>query len=173
MAKIESAGAAEYLEMLKKLTKETDGVCKHAVYKGAEVAANTIKQYTEAIPNPPEMTEHPYFYVSNGSKKAHELLRGLKEEEKQGLIKGLSITKMQKEDGSWNVKVSFGGYNDVKNSSFPKGEPNVMIARCVESGSLIREKTPFVSRAIRACKEKAEKEMEDAIIEKIEEIANT
>ena len=172
MAKIESEGAVKYLEMLKKLTRETDGICKHAVYKGAEVAADTIKQYTAAIPNPPPLTKQPYFYVSNGSTDAQELLRGLKEEEKQGLIKGLSITKMQKDDGSWNVKVSFGGYNDVKNSSFPKGEPNVMIARSVESGSLIREKTPFVSRAVRACRNKAEQEMEDAIKEKIDEIAS-
>ena len=55
--------------------------------------------------------------------------------------------------------MGFDGYNHIKTRKYPKGQPNVMIAASVESGSSEQQKYPFVRPAIK----QKEKECIDAI----------
>ena len=169
MAKIESAGAAEYLEMLKKLTKETDGICKHAVYEGAKVAADAINEAIDDITVHSLPNGAKYYYIKEEEKvgKEHVMLDGVTEAQAKGLHKGLGVAAMQKEDGSWNTKIGFDGYNDVKTKQYPKGQPNALIARSVESGSTIRNKTPFIAPAVRKIRKKSENAMQVVIEDSI------
>lgn len=168
MAKINSDAADEYLAMLKKLEKNTDDICKQTVYQGAKVVADAIKQSIDALPVQPPPTGKKFYYLSDAAKKADELIHGISEQQKEGLQKGFGITDMQQENGGWNVKIGFVGYNEVKTKKYPKGQPNAMIARSVESGSSVRDKTPFIAPAVRTARKSAEKAMEITISEKIQ-----
>lgn len=170
MAKINSKKANNYLAQLEKLTSETDGVCKHAVYEGAKVVADAIKESIDALPVQAPPATQPYFYLSQDAKEAGEKLHGLSEAQKKGLQEGFGITNMQYENGAWNVKIGFEGYNDVKTKTYQNGQPNALIARSVESGTSIREKTPFIAPAVKICRKNAQKAMEVTIQEQIEAI---
>ena len=75
--------------------------------------------------------------------------------QKKGLQEGLGVSPMENDNGYWNVKVGFDGYNKVKTRKYPNGQPNALIARATESGSSVREKTPFVRPAVSASQKKA------------------
>ena len=87
--------------------------------------------------------------------------------EKKGLQKGFGITKMLEEDGYYHVKLGFDGYNDIKTKKYPKGQPNVLIARAIESGSSIRDKRPFVRPATNKSRKSAEKRAQTIIDDEI------
>ena len=79
---------------------------------------------------------------------------------------------MENDKGYWNVKLGFDGYNKVKTKTYPNGQPNAMIARATESGSSVREKTPFVRTAVSATQKQAveiAKRVVDEEISKIKE----
>lgn len=145
MAKITSKKANDYLAQLEKLTNETDSICKHAVYEGAKVVANAIKQSIDALPVQAPPAKQSYFYLSQESRDAGEKLHGISEAQKKGLQEGFGITNMRYENGAWNVKIGFEDYNEVQTKTYPNGQPNALIARSVESGSSVREKTPFIA----------------------------
>ncbi len=167
MAKIRAKGSEKYLTKLELLNKNTDGICKHAVYEGAKVAADAIDEAIDDITIHSLPPDTKYYYLSNYDKDQGIMLDGLTEEQANGLHDGLGVAAMQKEDGSWNTKIGFDGYNSVKTKTYPKGQPNALIARSVESGSSIRNKTPFIAPAVRKIRKKAEKAMDMAIEESI------
>ena len=162
MAKITSKKANDYLAQLEKLTNETDSICKHAVYEGAKVVADAIKQSIDALPVQAPPAKQSYFYLSQESRDAGEKLHGISEAQKKGLQEGFGITNMRHENGDWNVKIGFEGYNEV--------QPNALIARSVESGSSVRDKTPFIAPAVNACRKNAQNAMEVVIQKQIEAI---
>ncbi len=170
MAKITSKKANDYLAQLEKLTNETDSICKHAVYEGAKVVADAIKQSIDALPVQAPPAKQSYFYLSQESRDAGEKLHGISEAQKKGLQEGFGITNMRHENGAWNVKIGFEGYNEVQTKTYPNGQPNALIARSVESGSSVREKTPFIAPAVNACRKNAQKTMEVVIQKQIEAI---
>ena len=83
---------------------------------------------------------------------------------------GFGITNMRHENGAWNVKIGFEGYNEVQTKTYPNGQPNALIARSVESGSSVRDKTPFIAPAVNACRKNAQTTMEVVIQKQIEAI---
>lgn len=170
MAKISSEKANDYLAQLKKLEQNTDDVCKQAVYQGTKVVADAIKQSIKEMPVQAPPPKQKYYYLSEQSADAGELINGISEEQKKGLEKGFGITEIRHENGGWNAKIGFNGYNGVKTKKYPKGQPNALIARSVESGSSVRKKTPFIAPAVRASRKNAEKAMEITISQKIEAI---
>ena len=66
--------------------------------------------------------------------------------------------------------VSFDGYNSVRTEKYPQGQPNVVIARAVNSGTTFRKRTRFVDKAVLAQKKAAEAAMDAACNHAIEEI---
>ena len=74
---------------------------------------------------------------------------------------------MQNDNGFLNVKIGFDGYNNVRTRTYPKGQPNALIARATESGSSVRKKTPFIRPAVNASKKQAIDSCKVVVDEKI------
>ena len=70
-------------------------------------------------------------------------------------------------EGNTNTKVGFAGYGTFPTKKYPKGVPNALLARSVESGSSVRKKAPFVRKAVNKSRDKAISEMEKKINESI------
>ena len=87
------------------------------------------------------------------------MLDGVTKEQAQGLKGGLGVAVMEYKGKAWNTKIGFDGYNSVKTEKYPNGQPNALIARSVESGSLVRNKTPFIAPAVEKIKKTAEDKM--------------
>ena len=66
---------------------------------------------------------------------------------------------MKNVNGYIHTKFGFAGYNSLKSKKYPKGHPNVMIARAVEKGTSFRRKNPFINKATKAAAKAAEAAM--------------
>ena len=144
MATFEWHGFDDYMKELDKLAKSTTGMVKRAVYQGAAVVANEVRAHIEALP----VTDR------NPTKESKELL-GVLEYERDGLLEGLGLSTMKDDNGFIYTAVGFDGYNRLTSEKYPKGHPNAMVARSIESGSSMRKKHPFMRPALKAAQERA------------------
>ena len=167
MAKISAKGAEKYLTKLELLGKNTDAICKQAVYQAAKVAADAIDAAIDDITVHSLPKGQTYFYLSEEDLANGVLLDGITEAQAKGLHDGLGIAVMEHKNFAWNTKIGFDGYNEVRTKTYPKGEPNALIARSVESGSSVRNKTPFIAPTVKKIRKDAEHAMEVTIEEKI------
>lgn len=151
MATLKMQGLEEFERMLSRLSnlETVETVCGAAIYEGAKIVADVITQEINAIPT----VDHRAHGAESNK------LNGLTTLQKKGLEDGFGITPMRNENGYYNVKLGFDGYNQVKTEKYPSGQPNVMIARSVNSGASFRVKNPFVDRAVRASRKQAEEAM--------------
>lgn len=140
MAKITSKKANDYLAQLEKLTNETDSICKHAVYEGAKVVADAIKQSIDAIPVQAPPAKQSYFYLSQESRDAGEKLHGISEAQKKGLQEGFGITNMRHENGAWNVKIGFEGYNEVRQRPIRTASRTRSLPAALKAGAVCETK---------------------------------
>lgn len=152
MGKIEVTGLDYVEKMLKRFDADVEAIIKIGVYEGAGVIANAVREGIDALP-----TDSWHLGAS------HPIMRGPSPEQKEGLQEGFGISKMQNTGGSINVRIGFNGYNKVKTLSYSEGQPNVLIARSVESGTSYMQKTPFVRKALN----KAKKQAIDAVQRKV------
>lgn len=159
MAKFECPGVQQYIAQIEAMRKDSTGLIKRAVWEGAHVLADAIDSAIDGIP-----TNSGKFIPGDAQ------IVGLSAEQKAGLHEGLGVAKMQNESGYINTRVGFDGYNSVKTRQHPGGQPNALIARSVESGTSRRPKTRFVSKAVKAAKERAEKAMADRLDEDIKNL---
>jgi HK97 gp10 family phage protein len=163
MAKMTVQGIEEYALKLSKLGAKSQETAGKAIYAGAEVVADAIKQNVDGLGT---VDEKFNLIAFNQGRKAR-----LSEIQKEGLKKSFGITKMQKDnDGIFNVKLGFDGYNDVKTKKYPNGQPNQLIARIAESGSTFMNKTPFVRPAVSKTRKNAQAAMQRVIDEETEKI---
>lgn len=144
-------GIDQYISQLEHLDRSTDEQIGKAVYAGADIIADAIKENLKNLP-----TDEGYAKESNK-------LQGIKKIQKIGLINSFGIARIGNDNGYMNVKTGFDGYNLLKTGKYPQGQPNAMIARTVEAGNSFTQKHPFVSPAIRANKEAAERKMAQVI----------
>lgn len=154
MARIEFVGIDEYLDSLDQLGKKSKGLCKRALYDGAAVLADAVRAEVQSLPT----TD-----VNGDPDKVLEY-------EKEGLLEGLGITKMKDENGRIRTRVDFDGYNRLRSKKYPNGHPNSMIARAINSGSSTRKKNPFMARAVKKARAKAEAAMAARMDADIKEI---
>lgn len=155
MAKMALKGGDEYALMLSKLAQGADGIAKRAIYRGAMVASEAIKDQIQHIP-----------VDKNRKLKEGEKLNSVTKTQKQALLKGYGLTPMKRDErGNWNTKAGFEGYalklGNKKN--YPKGLPIPMLARSVEAGTTVREKYPFVRKAVTAARQKVIGTMDESI----------
>lgn len=136
-----------------------------AVYSGAKVVADAISEAIDDITVHSLPAGSKYYYLKEEAQAAGERLDGVTAEQAEGLKKGLGIAVMEYRGKSWNTKIGFDGYNSVKTEKYPNGQPNALIARSVESGSLIRNKTPFIAPAV----EKVRKDAQNAMAVTVEQ----
>lgn len=133
-------GIDQYVERLTNLEFTAHDTLGRAIYKGADIVADAIRSNIQSLPK-----------------------SVCTDKQRQGLLDSLGIAKMRDDDGTYNVKIGFDGYNSHITKKYPKGHPNSMIARAIESGTSFSAKHPFVAPAIRATKDAAEKVMADEI----------
>lgn len=146
-------GLDEYLSKLGNLEFSAEEQCKRAIYDGADIVADAVKASIDTIPE-----------RSGGS------ARGVYDDQRAGLKAGMGIASFKNDNGYLNVKVGFDGYNSHVTKSFPRGQPNEMIARALEKGTSFSPATPFVNKAVNRVKAQAEAKMQktlDAEIKKI------
>ena len=154
MAQIEFVGIDKYFERLDELGKHSIGLCKRALYDGAAVLADAVRSEVQALP------------VTDRNTEPQQVLGY----ERDGLLAGLGIAKMKDDGGVVSTRVDFDGYNRLKSKTYPNGHPNSMIARAINSGTSKRPKNPFMNRATRAARAKAEAAMAARMDADIEEI---
>lgn len=162
MATITFKGLEEYERRLSRLGNQTKEIAGKAIYAGAAIVADAIREGIDALP------------AVNDVDGTHAWRAGepapLTKKAKIGLQEGLGITPMGDDNGRLNVKIGFDGYNGLVTKKYPKGQPNVMVARAVESGSSIAKKRPFVRPAVNASKARAEAKMAEVIDEELAKI---
>jgi hypothetical protein len=160
MARIKFSKLPDYELKLSRLKSDIGDIAGKAVYDGAKIVADEVKK------NLNELNVTTDELAMKAYKKNEPTY--LNERAKEGLIESFGVTKMELDsDGFFNVKIGFDGYNDVVTKKYPKGQPNQLIARSVESGSSSMIKQPFMRKAVNAAKKQAEMRMAEIIDEEI------
>lgn len=159
MAKFEFKGIDEYIKKLETFRLVTkDAIISRTTYAGAAVVADAVRKAIEALP------------VGPGTAEKGDLIETVTPAQKRGLLDGFGISPMDDEDGFVNVKLGFDGYNAIRTKKYPRGQPNVLIARSVNSGTTFRKKTKFVDKAVNSSKKAAEAAMDATCNREIEKI---
>ena len=86
MARLRFTGLKEYELQLSRLQRGADEIAGKAIYAGAEIIADAIKQNIQGLPSKTGTT-------------------------RQGLLEGFGIAPLQDDSGYLNVKIGFDGYN--------------------------------------------------------------
>lgn len=145
-----------YLDQLSALGRDALDIIDKAVYDGAKVVADPVK---EAIRNLPL-----------DQMKKLDQRKGINRIQKEGLIESYGIAPLRDDGGFRNVKIGFDGYNNFITFKWPHGQPNAMIARSVESGTSFMPKNPIISRTTRQYKNACEQKMQNTIEKEIKKI---
>lgn len=148
-------GLDDYLATLGNLLYNAPKTVGEATYEGAKIVADEIKKNIEALP-----TDESWESEHTSGK-----LKGMKKIQKIGLLNSLGISGHRVDNGYYNVKIGFDGYNLL-------GQPNAMIARTFEGGNSFTKKTPFVAPAVRATRERAEQKMKETVDKIIQNTMN-
>lgn len=161
MARITFKGLEEYERKLSQISnvQEVRRIAGRATYEGAKIITDEIRANIERLPAKSDKSG----LIAYATKSPAPLTQTAKE----GLLDGLGISPMQDDRGYLNVKVGFTGYNKLKSAKYPKGQPNVLIARVTESGSSLAKKQPFVRPAIQSKRNEAEQKMAQVVDEEI------
>lgn len=161
MAKIEMKNIDEYAKALSTLWKDSRKIIESAVYEGANIVADEIKEGLQGIP----IQEGENGLPPMGS--SDDKLTGVSRKQKADLINGFGLSPMEDKGDFINTKAGFDGYGSIKTKKYPKGTPNAMLMRSVESGTSFRQKHPTVRPAVNRAKKAAEAAMEKEIDEQI------
>lgn len=157
MAKMEIKGIDELALKVSQLGKDTPKIAKKMVRAGANPVADEIRKRLENLPS------DTFRKLSSD-----EIFTGVPEVQKKDLTASLGVTPVDIDyNGITNVKVGFAGYGSYPTKKYPKGVPNPLLARAIESGSSVRKKTPFVRPAVNKSKKIALTEMQKAFDEEV------
>lgn len=164
MATMKVNGLEEYSEKLAILFKDTEDVARKAVHDGAEIVADTIKAGLKTLPIQEGKNGLPP-YVQDG-----EMLTGISRKQKQDLIDAFGLAPIENDDGYIQTKAGLDGYGSVKTKKYPKGLPNALLMRSIESGSSFRKKNPVFRKAVNQSRQKAVEKMGETINEETKKI---
>lgn len=160
MATIQFKRGDEYILKLAKLEAELkDQVLGEAIYGAAGIVADEIRQSLEQVP------------TDEGFGTSGSPTSGPRKKQVEGLMDSLGIASMQDDGtGYLHVKVGFDGYNDIVTQRWPRGQPNQMVARAVESGTSWMKKNGFVRKAVASSRKRAVEFMKRTVDKTIEKI---
>lgn len=162
MAKLTSIGFEVITDNCTKLTGKVVTLCKAACYAGAEVMADAFRREISSLRTVSDKQQLACFHKREACY--------LSDTQKTGLLESLGITPISDQNSVYNSKVGFDGYNAIETNRWPKGQPNVLIARACESGSSAMLKQPFARKAISGQKKRAQEAMGKAVNEEIDKI---
>lgn len=158
MAKFQFEGVDELIAQYKKLEQNTEPMIGHAIYNGAGVVMKACVAAVEGL-----STDNRFGTQENP-------VAGPSSIQKAGLRHAIGITKMRNDGGFYNVKIGFDGYNNVKTKRWPQGQPNMMVARSVESGTSWMTKQPFMRKAEQSSRSQCEKVMSETVDKEIKRL---
>ena len=139
---------------------QSDTPLEKAAAAGAAVVADQIKVNLEALP------EDEYRKLGEG-----ETFHGLPTGQKKDLVDSFGLTPIAKDkNGFIHTKAGFDGYGSFPTNTYPDGVPNQLLARSVESGSTVRQKTPFVEPAVKAKRKETVETMNDVLEDEFKSI---
>ncbi len=163
MAKMEVRGVEEYALKLSRLGNKTELVAGKAIYGAAGMVADQVRNNLQALTAVPDIENIKAYHNKEKMRLSYT--------QKKGLLDSFGITKMELDrSGFYCVKLGFDGYNDIKTRKYPKGQPNPLIARVTESGSVYMDKTPFIRTAVNSIKKAALKKMQITIDDEMQKI---
>lgn len=164
MAKLKVEGLQDYSRALQALGARSSGVMKRAAYEGARETRKAVERAIRGLP----VDEPRLLKIQDG-----ERYRSVTPRERDGLLDHLGVSPIVEEDGTVSVRVGFDGYIEtIQTKKYPRGLPAAMIARSIESGSSVRQKTPFIRKAVNGAKSQVEAAMARAADELIDKIMN-
>ena len=138
----------------------SDEPLERAVAAGSAIVTDQIRVNLQALP------EEEYRKLEEG-----ETFRGLPEGQKRDLLDSFGLTPIEKDrNGFLHTKAGFDEYGSFPTNAYPKGVPNQLLARSVESGSSVRQKTPFVEPAVKATRKDAVEAMNGVIEDEFKSI---
>ena len=158
MAKFQFEGVDKLIAQYNRLADDTDEMIGKAIYNGAGVVMKACVAAVEGIG-----TDNRFGTPENPTSGPSTI-------QKIGLRKAIGITKMRDDNGFKNVKIGFDGYNSVKTKTWPQGQPNMMVARAVESGTSWMQKQPFMRKAEQSSRSACEKVMSETVDREIQRI---
>lgn len=157
MAKMTIRGIDEYARKLDRLGAKAPEVAKKAVYAGANVLANKVKENLEL-----NLTDLSYVGKQSSSGRITRLLK--RNRPTGDLLESFGVAPISVDNaGNTNTKIGFEGYDR-------RGIPNALKARAMESGTSELRKRPFVRPAVNVVKGRAQEEMGNVIDEEISKI---
>ncbi len=137
VAKMTFKVADEYALKLSRLATESDKIAQKAIYAGAKIVADEMKANLKSV---------------------------LSSDQQGNLIGAMGIAPIEKDNqGDWNTKIGFDGYSGKAYKGFPKGTPNQLKARALESGTTKQRKRPFARPAVYKTKKKVQDKMAEII----------
>lgn len=160
MATFKFKGVNELIAQYEKLDRDADKMIGKAIYNGAAVVMDSVKSSVDGI-----TTDDRFGTPDNPTAGPSTI-------QKIGLQHALGIAKLRNDNGFRNVKIGFDGYNSVHTKTWPNGQPNMMVARSIESGTSWMQKQPFMRRAEQAARSGCEQAMSDTIDKEIKRIVN-
>ena len=95
------------------------------------------------------------------------MVNGITPTQKAGLLEGLGIAHFRTDGSFINVKIGMDGYNAQATKKFPRGQPNALIIRSLESGTSFRARNPVITRATNASRGAAEQAIKKQMDEEI------
>lgn len=162
MANITVKGLDEYAEKVKRLSKNADTIIKKTVYAGGGVTADAVKSGLKTLPvQEGKNGLPPYAYPG-------EKLNGISRRQKADLIDSMGTAPIQEfKHGYITTKIGWDGYGSVKTKKYPKGIPNQMLMRSIESGTTFRNKNPIIRKSVNSARKKAVSKMNQTMDEEV------
>ena len=162
MARITFTRNSQYAMKLQQMERHfiKDEPLEKAVAAGSAVVADQIRANLEALP------EEEFRKLGEG-----EIFHGLPTGQKRDLVDSFGLTPIEKDkNGFIHTKAGFDGYGSFPTNEYPQGVPNPLLARSVESGSSVRQKTPFVEPAVKATRKEAVEKMNEVLEDEFKSI---
>lgn len=144
MARMAINAGDDFALMLSSLEARSEEIAQKAIFAGANVVADKIKSNLKSV-------------VSSEASGA--------------MLESFGVTPIGKDkDGNWNAHIGFDGYSGKSYKNFPKGTPNQLKARVLESGSSKQLKRPFVRPAVNSTKAEVVRRMNQVISDEIKDL---
>ena len=144
MARVKVKGVSDVSLMLGKLAQAGSGVAKMVVYDGARVMADEISRQIRNL-----KTDEPRC-LRDGDK-----FRVITAIDQRDLARHLGISRITKSTTGTTAVIGAAGYGSYKTKKYPDGLPMAMLARSLHKGTVVREKSAYIDRAIGAAGQKA------------------
>ena len=96
-------------------------------------------------------------------------ISGVSRRQKADLIDSFGLAPIENDNGYIQTKAGVDGYGSIPTKKYPKGVPNSMLMRSIESGTTFREAHPIFRQATNRARKRAEKAMADEIDDQLKQ----